>query len=251
MSEDETEFLRDMISDDRCEAFVAALSARSGTAKPLYLRANALDDRKQVVHDEVVREAEDVTPDASQRAIPASIGALTCCVIAAIDLDDQLDLGSVQIRDEPPRERHLPPKRDPEPPAAQSLEELRFRGGGSVTHLSSALFEHLDSLPRVTHESLRARGEWPGRSPTRRRIRDVRSRCPAPRWEHGTERALQGKARPLAEGTVARVARAKRRCSRTEPGTLGARASCVFPCRAQARLCGPSTAWGRPQRAGA
>ena len=90
MSEDETEFLRDMISDDRCEAFVAALSARSGTAKPLYLRANALDDRKQVVHDEVVREAEDVTPDASQRAIPASIGALTCCVIAAIDLDDQL-----------------------------------------------------------------------------------------------------------------------------------------------------------------
>ena len=78
MSEDETEFLRDMISDDRCEAFVAALSARSGTAKPLYLRANALDGRKQVVHDELGREPEHVTPERASARSPRASARSRC-----------------------------------------------------------------------------------------------------------------------------------------------------------------------------
>ena len=84
-----------------------SVSASRETAKAINLGPNPLDGRSQIAHHELVREPEHVAPDASERPIPSVIRASPSRVVAAIDLHHEPHLRGVQIRDEPPRKRHL------------------------------------------------------------------------------------------------------------------------------------------------
>jgi hypothetical protein len=161
------------------------------------------------------------------------------------------------------------------------LEEPCFRRRGVAAHEHRAaredgfvVYGRTSRLKRLRRtKTSQAQGEWPSRSPPRRRIRDVRARR-APTEAHGTERAPSGKARPLARAGVAsdalynetrvgtrnapphaRVGRVLRGAARAARGLPHARAACarssprraVRRAQASTRLGGPARrrrAWG-------
>ena len=93
--------LAELPSDD------SARPSWRGDDEPLDLGADSLDRRCWVAHHELSQEPENVNPELRQRPIPPPVGALSLGVVSAIDLDDELDLRSVEVCDEPPRDRHL------------------------------------------------------------------------------------------------------------------------------------------------
>ena len=135
-------------------------------------RANARHGRWQVAHDELRLEPQDGVPGARQRAVAPSIGPLL--VIAAIDLDDEAQLGGEQVDDEPTEQGHLPAKCDAELPAAKCREEASLGSGGRAPHVRSALFEQLRAMSKA-HGVPPGPGKEAGLGSPRRRIRDVRS----------------------------------------------------------------------------
>jgi RHS repeat-associated protein len=141
-----------------------ALCAPPGAAQPLDLRAHTPDGDTQIAHDLVPLEAQHLIPRAIERPIAPRIGAPPRFVIPAIDLDDELDRGRVEVGDEPPHEWNLSAERDAELPAAKCLEEPRFGRRGRAAHLCGASFENVESMGRRTHETLRGPPTRPGRA---------------------------------------------------------------------------------------
>jgi hypothetical protein len=59
-----------------------------------------------------------------------------------LDLDDEVHLGSQQVRDKPSEQRHLPAERDTDTPAAERLKEPRLGGRRRAAHLGCTPREH-------------------------------------------------------------------------------------------------------------
>jgi hypothetical protein len=78
--------------------------------------------------------AHDVVASPSESPVAPRIGVDARNVVAAIDLNDEPDLGGKQVDDEAPQERHLSSERHAEPPGADSLKEQRLGSGRSVPH---------------------------------------------------------------------------------------------------------------------
>jgi hypothetical protein len=70
-------------------------------------------------------------PEPAEPPVPPRIGLHAVFVAAAIDLDDELHLGGIEVRDVPPGERHLPSKRDPERATPQRFEDFASESVGA------------------------------------------------------------------------------------------------------------------------
>jgi hypothetical protein len=122
-----------------------------------------------------------------------------------------------------------------------------------VPHLASALFEKLDSMLSVTHGDLRARGEWPGRSPRWRSIPAARTLEHGASLARGAEGAPSGQARPLASGSVAGVAASDQvtGCTvlshRAQGPVRDVPTLVSSPLARRPGFAGRARAWGRPQ----
>ena len=215
-------------------------------------RSNARDGRWQVAHDELGLEPQDGVPSTCQRAVAPAIGPLL--VIAAIDLDDEPQLGGEQVDDEPTEQGHLPAKCDAELPAAKCREEPCLGSGRRVAHLRSALFDLLGAMV-MAHGEPPGPGEEAGLGPPGAGsvTCEERGRGAAP--EHGAERAPQA-VPGLLPGPRASARVSSTGASAAPEAVQGARcrlpharAACARLAARAAPLAGRGRAriWGRPR----
>ena len=73
--------------------------------------------------DERRIDTQDAMARADQRAISPRIRIASLSVIAAVDLDDELQRRRVKVGDVSPKQRNLAPKRNAEPTPAKRLEK--------------------------------------------------------------------------------------------------------------------------------
>jgi hypothetical protein len=114
-------------------------------AKSLDRGKDAAHGGVQVGHHELRVEPEHEVPRAEEGAVTTCIGRVLSRMIDAVDLDNETHLGSEQVCNEPTEHRHLPAKRDAEPPAPQRFEEPSLGRRRSVPHLGRTPNE--DALP--------------------------------------------------------------------------------------------------------
>jgi hypothetical protein len=81
-------------------------------------RPHERDGRKRLLQHNLRRQTQDAPPKPSESTIAPSIGRPTASMSGAIDLDDELHRRRSEVGDEAPDD-HLPPKPNPELPAAQ------------------------------------------------------------------------------------------------------------------------------------
>jgi hypothetical protein len=115
-------------------------AARSSEQRLAYASHGRLD----IAHDERRIQPEHAISRASQHRITSLISPHPLGVIAAINLDHKPPRGRIEIRDEAPKQRHVPAKHHAQPPPANTSPEQRFGRRQRTPHPPSTLVEHRD-----------------------------------------------------------------------------------------------------------
>jgi len=105
-------------------------------------RAHASHGCGDVSHDERRIQPEHAVARASQHRVTARIRSHPLRVTPAIDLNHEPRRGRIEIRNEPPKQRHLPPKYNAQPPPADPGPKQLFRASLRSAHATSPLVEH-------------------------------------------------------------------------------------------------------------